>query len=36
MFRALGFAGTAGVMSGVVVVGGIIPALIVQATTRRE
>ncbi|KAJ5364818.1 MFS transporter [Penicillium cataractarum] len=36
MFRALGFIGTAGVMSGIVVVGGIIPTLIVQVTTPRD
>ncbi|KAJ5675498.1 hypothetical protein N7462_008395 [Penicillium macrosclerotiorum] len=36
MFRALGFTGTAGVMSGIVVVGGIIPTLLVQVTSPRE
>jgi hypothetical protein len=36
MFRALGFTGTAGVMSAIVVVGGIIPTLIVQVTSPRE
>ncbi|GFN15301.1 MFS transporter [Aspergillus tubingensis] len=36
MFRALGFTGTAGLMSGIVVVSGIIPTLIVQVTSPRE
>ncbi|GKZ24185.1 hypothetical protein AbraCBS73388_010977, partial [Aspergillus brasiliensis] len=36
MFRALGFTGTAGLMSGIVVLGGIIPTLIVHVTSPRE
>ncbi|GAQ33186.1 MFS transporter [Aspergillus niger] len=36
MFSALGFTGTAGLMSGIVVVGGIIPTLIIQFTSPRE
>ncbi|KAJ5169767.1 uncharacterized protein N7500_002550 [Penicillium coprophilum] len=36
MFDTLGFTGTAGVMSGIVVVCGIIPTLIIQVTSPRE
>jgi hypothetical protein len=36
MFHTLGFAGTAGVLSGLVIVGGFIPTLIIQMTAPRE